>query len=370
MAQGLLGGVLPAIYSGADQLKRGVYGLLSDPMEQARRAGQSLLQSRADRQVLMGQAFANPQRPFQVTDINAMAQLGNDVLAGELGFAPAGITVFHGSPYRFNQFDLTKMGTGSGNQLYGKGAYVAESPSVASQYMGNLGEYNITVDGKIVDSPIASRIVRLGGDPEKFIQEMQPKLNAQKQALEKASKEEVLPNISEYDIAKMDLDASLKIIDEAKSYIGKQVKSEPVGNLYKVDLPDEYLPNMLDFDRPLAEQSKLINDIALQNSKPLIKKLKELNSNELNTKKLKSIYEMDGADFISALGGKNKAEKILKDSGVYGIKYQETPSIRFDNEGNKFLDSTGEGTSNFVVFDPTIMNILQRNDNPIEGLLD
>jgi hypothetical protein len=168
----------------------------------------------------------------------------------------------------------------------------------------------------------------------------------------------------------MDLDASLKIIDEAKSYIGKQVKSEPIGNLYKVDLPDEYLPNMLDFDRPLAEQSKLINDIALQNSKPLIKKLKEFNNNDLNVKKLKSIYEMDGADFISALGGKNKAEKILKDSGVYGIKYQETPSIRFDDEGNKFLDSTGEGTSNFVVFDPAIMNILQRNDNPIEGLLD
>jgi len=92
MAQGLLGGVLPAIYSGADQLKRGVYGLLTDPMEQARRAGQSLLQSRADRQVLMGQAFANPDRPFQVTDQNAMAQLGNDVLMGELGIAPVGMT--------------------------------------------------------------------------------------------------------------------------------------------------------------------------------------------------------------------------------------------------------------------------------------
>jgi len=92
MAQGLLGGVLPAIYSGADQLKRGVYGLLTDPMEQARRAGQSLLQSRADRQALMAQAFANPQRPFQVTDQNAMAQLGNDVLMGELGIAPVGMT--------------------------------------------------------------------------------------------------------------------------------------------------------------------------------------------------------------------------------------------------------------------------------------
>jgi hypothetical protein len=91
MAQGLLGGVLPTIFSKADELKRGVYGLLSDPMEQARRAGQSLLQSRADRQALMGQAFANPERPFQVTNYDAMAQLGNDVLMGELGIAPVGM---------------------------------------------------------------------------------------------------------------------------------------------------------------------------------------------------------------------------------------------------------------------------------------
>jgi len=91
MAQGLLGGVLPAIYSGADQLKRGDYGLLTNPQEQAQRAAQSLLQSRADRQALMARTFANPDRPFQVTDQTGLAQLGDQVMAGELGFAPAGI---------------------------------------------------------------------------------------------------------------------------------------------------------------------------------------------------------------------------------------------------------------------------------------
>ena len=91
MAQGLLGGVLPAIYSGADQLKRGVYGLLTNPMEQAERAGQSLLQSRADRQALMARTFANPERPFQVTDQAGLSQLTDQVMSGELGFAPAGI---------------------------------------------------------------------------------------------------------------------------------------------------------------------------------------------------------------------------------------------------------------------------------------
>ncbi len=92
MAQALLGGLLPAIYSGADQLKRGVYGLLTNPQEQAERAAQSLLQSRAERQALMAKTFANPERPFQVTDQAGLSQLGTDVLTGELGIAPVGMT--------------------------------------------------------------------------------------------------------------------------------------------------------------------------------------------------------------------------------------------------------------------------------------
>ena len=97
MAQGLLGGVLPAIYSGADQLKRQIYGLLTNPSEMAQRAGQSLLQSRAERQALMGQAFSNPERPLQVTNPQALSQLGTDVLTGELGIAPVGMFIGQGS---------------------------------------------------------------------------------------------------------------------------------------------------------------------------------------------------------------------------------------------------------------------------------
>jgi hypothetical protein len=114
MAQGLLGGVLPTIFSKADELKRGVYGLLTDPMEQARRAGQSLLQSRAERQALMAQTFANPDRPFQVTDQAGLAQLTDQVMAGELGFAPAGIflpsTPLKPNPLVGTRFEREYMG--------------------------------------------------------------------------------------------------------------------------------------------------------------------------------------------------------------------------------------------------------------------
>jgi hypothetical protein len=367
MSQALLGGLLPAIYSGADQLKRGVYGLLTNPQEQAERAAQSLLQSRSDRQALMARTFANPERPFQVTDQAGLAQLGTDVLTGELGIAPIGMIAYHGSPARFNKFDMSKVDTGEGAQFYGHGMYFAESPTVASQYMKNLGEYNTTVNGQIVDSPVAKSILRVGGDPEAFIKTLQNKINSQKNALEKASKDEVLPNISEYDIAKMELDSTLKMVDEAKSYIGKTIRNEPVGNLYKVDIPDESIPKMLNWDAPLSEQPKAIQDLVFKYKDGLINKIKMTGD--------KSIWDLAGADLYGVMqrysmddSGKlvkknvnaSDISKMLNESDVKGIQYM-------NYQGKT---SEGANTPNYVVFDPETVKILERNGIPVEGLLD
>jgi hypothetical protein len=45
----------------------------------------------------MARTFANPERPFQVTDQAGLAQLGTDVLTGELGVAPVGMFIGQGS---------------------------------------------------------------------------------------------------------------------------------------------------------------------------------------------------------------------------------------------------------------------------------
>ena len=90
-SKGLLSGVLPAIYSGANQLKKGVSGFLTNPMQSIENTASGIVGSHLQRQDLQKQAFGNPQRPFQVTNQDAMAKLGEDVLMGELGFAPAGI---------------------------------------------------------------------------------------------------------------------------------------------------------------------------------------------------------------------------------------------------------------------------------------
>lgn len=58
-------------------------------------------------------------------------------LVPKLGALFAGIKpirVYHGSPHDFDKFDISKIGTGEGAQVYGRGLYVAEHPDVADEY--------------------------------------------------------------------------------------------------------------------------------------------------------------------------------------------------------------------------------------------
>ena len=56
------------------------------------------------------------------------------VLAGKVGGpTPSGIHVYHSSPHDFDKFDLAKIGTGEGAQMYGHGIYAAENPAVSGQ---------------------------------------------------------------------------------------------------------------------------------------------------------------------------------------------------------------------------------------------
>ena len=63
-----------------------------------------------------------------------------------------GITAYHGSPHEFDQFDLSKIGTGEGAQSYGHGLYFAEAEPVAVGYRNKLveGTYK-TPTGEIFD---------------------------------------------------------------------------------------------------------------------------------------------------------------------------------------------------------------------------
>ena len=52
---------------------------------------------------------------------------------GGMTVTPTGIKAYHSSPHDFDKFDLAKIGTGEGAQVYGHGLYFAESPAVSGQ---------------------------------------------------------------------------------------------------------------------------------------------------------------------------------------------------------------------------------------------
>lgn len=146
---------------------------------------------------LAQRAIGNSQTAVETGNYNpapvveaAMLPMGTGAVAGVpvrgaetvLGAGP--IRAYHGSPSSFERFDLSKVGTGEGQQAYGHGLYFAENPQVAESYANTLGangghkyEVNIKADperfvdwdkARMADQPEAVRKVftdMLGYEP-------------------------------------------------------------------------------------------------------------------------------------------------------------------------------------------------------------
>ena len=56
------------------------------------------------------------------------------VVLGKAG--KKGILAYHGSPYKFDEFDLDKMYSGSGSAAFGEGIYLADNIPTAQYYAG------------------------------------------------------------------------------------------------------------------------------------------------------------------------------------------------------------------------------------------
>ena len=311
MADGLLGGLLGSIYSQSNVAKRKLSDLLGNPLESA----QQFVGNLNDRARILNQMTATAAR--EGVDYGPESQR----LAGLLAEAynPIGMVVYHGSPAKFSRFDPTKIGSGEGHQAYGYGHYLAENPDVAKSYIAptsNSANANYLYKGKLIDPndevkrSAAFNIMANNGDKTAIFSQYKP------------------------------------TYWETKS--GKQFKKEiermnykdlsPAGSFYEVDLPDEQIARMVNWDKPIKEQSKEIQDIA------------------------KSLgLEMDdlGGDIIARIDAKRPegAEK-LRQAGIPGIRY-------FDAQSRGGQPAT---TENFVVFpgNEDLLTILKRNG----GLLD
>lgn len=90
---GLLGGVLPAIFSQADRAKRYIGGLLADPVGRMQQAGGQAVDDLSKLGLLSEQAFNDPRNPMKLQDNAAARQLTDTYLNSVLNFAPVGMFV-------------------------------------------------------------------------------------------------------------------------------------------------------------------------------------------------------------------------------------------------------------------------------------
>ena len=249
------------------------------------------------------------------------------------GMAPIGMTAWHGSPHKFDKFSLDKIGTGEGAQAYGHGLYLAESPEVAVAYRNKLATDSSLLNPKVVTFKDGTQVdVGTSGWALNMLKKGNMDAEGARAAINaELSDATYLKNQDAIAKAR----AALRAVDDGSF----EISGINAGSLYKTDIPDEAVARFLDWDKPIAMQEPHIKDA-----------LKKALGGKLNPDDFYSVSEL--ASHLG-YGDMAKGSDALKQSGIPGIRYLDGGSR-----------SAGQGSSNFVVFDPEMIRILERNGVP------
>jgi hypothetical protein len=181
--------------------------------------------------------FSIGSRSNAVSTDTPSIRASNATITGPANYS---IGAFHGTPHKVDKFSTAKIGTGEGAQVYGWGLYFAEKFGVAKKYRDDLtpdpvAKINkhlslIGLGGHSASSKLAEKLVGNGGDLSLASSEFRKEGNKQiADLIDKRVKE------------------GRKSLDVNK------------GNLYTVEL-DVELEDLLDWDKPLSEQSEKIRN--------------------------------------------------------------------------------------------------------------
>jgi hypothetical protein len=230
-----------------------------------------------------------------------MGLLGNQA-GGQLprGYArdQSGAIVWHGSPHKFapepgapfGRFRADKMGTGEGAQAYGVGHYTAGDRGIATVYRRKL----TGPDGAPVAHPDQSLQVKIG------------RLEDQIRQLQQSG----------------DVSAPAMI----KAYQNRIAELDRNGSLYKIDLPDEQIAKMLDWDKPWSQQPEAVRKAIDTSALEKFYNTKDLSASQVMFHLNQGRAPADSAEYLRSLG---------------------IPGIRYLDGGSR---GAGAGSSNYVVF--------------------
>ena len=286
---------------------------------------------------------------------------------------------YHGSPHKFDRFDRSRRGTGEGAQAFGAGVYIAENKGVGQGYKEKLSlsdgeQSNVFADGVALDK--SSLEHTMGRDiADGFV------------------------TFDEYESYIKDTpDVGQDVLDALEFLRDKELIIDNGGSLYSVDLPDEKIAKMMDWDKPLSDQPEIakllgmsVEEVpSIEDYLKLVKKgdsenpnyayqvegmhsstpegaakfardnaIKGMQQRTGMGQTGKQYYEELARGFHSSpnmniMDAQAEASKVLSEAGVPGIKYLDGTSRK-----------AGEGTRNFVVFDENDLTVLTRNGEKV-----
>ncbi len=303
------------------------------------------------------------------------------------------IRAFHGSPHDFDKFDLSKIGTGEGAQAYGHGLYFAENADVATEYRRALSPSAVkTVEGIAYDSTNPRHLAASLLDTYQRAGKPDPR------ATVLAELRSDVKNVSLTDDRRQVYRQTIELL-ESNEPLPALTRKEG-GRTYEVEIkadPDD----LLDWDKPLSEQSRKVQNIARETAAAKLNQLtyeqwtrqpaafRQRMMAEAGEEAIqKELAKMGTGESVyrhAAQASENSSEAAaaLKRRGIPGIKYLDQGSRRMasvqqlGDKGNWFIqgsmtpyptrraaeaaaEAAGNVTRNFVIFDDSLIDILKK----------
>ncbi|MCH8476368.1 MAG: hypothetical protein LAT56_00285 [Wenzhouxiangella sp.] len=277
---------------------------------------------------------------FEPTQIKSVHNTGEfDINNPDILFQEA----YHGTPYVFEpqegfpygRFELDRIGTGEGAQAYGWGIYFAESEDVSQSYMPRDHAYEET----LMD------LYNQASDRGDY---------ASMEVLEKAMLHQTPSQILEtiqWDAYEQDSQIRMReTVEELRELYKNQASS-----IYKLDIPDSATSRFLDYDKPLSQQPRAVQQ-ALASYDP-------------------DSYSVDGADYDANERGSSIYARMVNKTSTGWSSSDRAGSLELASigiPGMQYLDqdsrTSESGTHNYVVWDQGVLDeiaLLERNDAAI-----
>jgi len=276
---------------------------------------------------------------FQSGDIARRARIEprfteRDAVLDGFGMVMPAISGWHGSPYDFEKFDITKIGTGEGAAAYSKGLYIGGERGVGEYYRDQLGRPK----ARGPKENVWDLVTNYGQKPE----------NLENIVLD-------MIKFAPADQMKTQAEEMLKVVRDGS---WRDVKSE--GVLYEVRINAEP-EDFLDWDKPLSQQP--------EKAMPIIQKFIEklgptppdeaaiitaqLFDQPIPTEAVPWNLDEDTLEGLFSVLDKGEAEQAFREAGIPGVRYLDQVSR-----------GQGKGTHNYVVYDDSIIEIVAKDDRP------